>query len=94
MLKDLYQSFVIAKAATAANFTIQNLNKRQSEDVGINPDTHFKELMAGIHTDCETPRRQSKICCHFGGPTECLDTLNTENKLSLQTKEDGSITLI
>lgn len=53
MLKDLYQSFVIAKAAAAANFTIQNLNKRQSEDVGINPDTHFKELMAGIHTDCE-----------------------------------------
>ena len=94
MLKDLYQSFVIAKAAAAANFTIQNLNKRQSEDVGINPDTHFKELMAGIHTDCEASGRQSKICCHFGGLTECLDTLNTENKLSLQTKEDGSITLI
>jgi len=93
MLKDLYQSFVIAKAAAAANFTIQNLNKRQSEDVGINPDTHFKELMAGIHTDCET-QDAKKICCHFGGPTECIDTLNTENKLSLQTKEDGSITLI
>ena len=39
MLKDLYQSFVIAKAAAAANFTIQNLNKRQSEDVGINPES-------------------------------------------------------
>jgi len=39
MLKDLYQSFVIAKAAATANFTIQNLYKRQSEDVRINPDT-------------------------------------------------------
>ena len=93
MLKDLYQSFVIAKAAAAANFTIQNLNKRQSEDVGINPDTHFKELMAGIHADCETQDAKAKSVV-TGGPTECLDTLNTENKLSLQTKEDGSITLI
>ena len=60
MLKDLYQSFVIAKAAAAANFTIQNLNKRQSEDVGINPDTHFKELMAGIHADCEAQDAKAK----------------------------------
>ena len=60
MLKDLYRSYVIARAATAANTVIQNMNKRQLEYVGINPDAHVKELMARMHADFEAQDAKAK----------------------------------
>ena len=60
MLKDLYRSYVIARAATAAITVIQNMNKRQLEYVGINPDTHVKELMTRMHADFEAQDSKAK----------------------------------
>ena len=54
MLKKLFKSMILSRAASAANRTLKTLSDRQLDDMGFSRTTFVSEIVSSVRKDLET----------------------------------------
>tara|TARA_B100000242_G_scaffold281137_1_gene241160 strand:- start:833 stop:1066 length:234 start_codon:yes stop_codon:yes gene_type:complete len=54
MLKKLFKSMILSRAASAANQTLKTLSDRQLDDMGFSRTTFVSEIVSSVRKDLET----------------------------------------
>ena len=54
MLKKLFKSMILSRAASAANQTLKTLSDRQLDDMGLSRTTFVSEIVSSVRKDLDT----------------------------------------
>ena len=54
MLKKLFKSIILSRAASAANQTLKTLSDRQLDDMGFSRTTFVSEIVSSLRKDLDT----------------------------------------
>ena len=54
MLKKLFKSMILSRAASAANQTLKTLSDRQLDDMGFSKTTFVSEIVSSVRKDLDT----------------------------------------
>ena len=54
MLKKLFKSMILSRAASAANQTLKTLSDRQLDDMGFSRTTFVSEIVSSVRKDLDT----------------------------------------
>ena len=54
MLKKLFRSMILSRAASAANETLKTLSDRQLDDMGLSRTTFVSEIVKSVRKDLDT----------------------------------------
>ena len=57
MLKKLFKSMILSRAASAANQTLKTLSDRQLDDMGFSRTTFVSEIVNSVRKDLDTAER-------------------------------------
>jgi hypothetical protein len=61
MLKNLFRLIVIARTASAAQELVRNMSAHQLQDVGIDPNTHVQQTIAGMKAEFKAQDEEAKV---------------------------------
>ena len=54
MLKKIFRSMILSRAASAANETLKTLSDRQLDDMGLSRATFVSEIVKSVRKDLDT----------------------------------------